>query len=496
MKEFDVEVTTNVVEYLKQRHFRPYKRSILKLCLKMLEKYTGENITIPVSRELQLLGGTSVYLWNSIETLYALQSLGIVSHFSKNMHYPDEPRLHGYSAAYSTSANRSLSRASGVDFFDKKKAFFRMLGESVERHLWSCTDFFSRNQIMKPYKEIKNKSLNIFLLAGFTKEQKKQYRELQLTENTPLAWIPATSLVSEKKIWCPTQLLSVRYFRENVRTPKRPAKPEPMLRWCVTTGLATGKTLEEAIVAGILEVIERDAFMITFLNKLSPPLIDLEYVASQDKDIDTILKKFKRYNLEVYMIALPTDFPVHVVLSLVIDPSGRGPATSVGASADFDLKRCILDALSESLSVRYNIKNKYKDPIDLQHIGREERILYWAKEENVPGLEFLTKGKKNKVELNKQHVSQNSEIRHDKKQLDTLRVEFKKQNQEVCFVELSSKETRKLGFRTVFVVAPEMQPMHLDESIPYFGGKRLKEVPEKLGYKPAKELNKEPHPFP
>jgi hypothetical protein len=37
--------------------------------------------------------------------------------------------------------------------------------------------------------------------------------------------------------------------------------------------------------------------------------------------------------------------------------------------------------------------------------------------------------------------------------------------------------------------------MHLIETLPYLGGKRLKEVPRKLGYKPAKELNPEPHPF-
>ena len=43
-----------------------------------------------------------------------------------------------------------------------------------------------------------------------------------------------------------------------------------MLRWAVTTGLATGQSLEEAIAKGILEVVERDAFMISYLNRLSP----------------------------------------------------------------------------------------------------------------------------------------------------------------------------------------------------------------------------------
>ena len=46
------------------------------------------------------------------------------------------------------------------------------------------------------------------------------------------------------------------------------------------------------------------------------------------------------------------------------------------------------------------------------------------------------------------------------------------------------------------VVMPELQPMHQAERLIYLGGKRLREVPTKLGYTPAEKLFiDEPHPF-
>ena len=47
-----------------------------------------------------------------------------------------------------------------------------------------------------------------------------------------------------------------------------------------------------------------------------------------------------------------------------MDGSGFGPRSTVGASADYDAKAAILDALTESLSVRLGIKNSFRQEID------------------------------------------------------------------------------------------------------------------------------------
>ncbi len=486
MKEFDVKVTVDIGAVPAIRPLRTLARVLLNMCTKRLQKYMGEKPVMPVSQPLQLFGGNTTRLWSVIDIVHTLQSLGIIQYFSKNKSYPDEPRVFGY----------STSEGGGRDFLSEENAAWKAIAESIERYIWRRYDFFSKNQITAPYKKIKKEALDIFSLAGFTEEQKKTRPDLRFSENTLFGWIPAHSLISNKKMLCPIQFVSSLYFRKNVKTPWNKEAVEPMLRWCITTGLASGRTLEEAVVAGILEVVERDAFMITYLNKLSPPLIDIEHLASQDKDIETVLKKFKRYKLDVYLLSLPTDFPVFVTLALVVDHTGKGPAASVGASADFNIKTCILDALSEPLSVRMAKKETWKEPLNLDRIGREGRILYYTKKENAHKLDFLIHGKKINVNLKKDSAPKSTSMRYSKEQLAILVNELRLKNLETCYINLTTKETGRLDIHTAFVIIPELQPMHLDEEIPYFGGKRLKEVPLKLGYTPAKELNKDPHPFP
>ena len=79
--------------------------------------------------------------------------------------------------------------------------------------------------------------------------------------------------------------------------------------------------------------------------------------------------------------------------------------------------------------------------------------------------------------------------------LELVKKSFIEKGYEVCFVETSTKELNELGFCSIAAFSPEMQPLYLDESIPYHGGKRLSEVPSKLGYTSASRFNTVPHPF-
>ena len=229
----------------------------------------------------------------------------------------------------------------------------------------------------------------------------------------------------------------------------------------------------------------------------------MEDLAEQDSDLERILKIFRRYNLETYILQLTTDFPIHIYLAIVIDRTGLGPAISVGASADFDMKTCLLDALSESLSVRLSLKKNFLEEIGApEELDRHGRLLYWAKEENLPKIDFFLEGPKIKLDLEKERSifkesdDKSARRRYYAEKLNLLKKYLERKKYEAVYAELTDPDIRKIGFRSVQVVIPELQPLHLYESIPYFGGKRLKEIPEKFGFKPAEELNKVPHPFP
>lgn len=280
-----------------------------------------------------------------------------------------------------------------------------------------------------------------------------------------------------------------------------PSQKEPLLRWSVSTGLATGKSYAEATAKGLLEIIERDAFMLTYINKISPPRISLEYLAKQDEKLREILRSFKRYRLEVHLLELPTDFSVNIILAVIIDRSEIGPALCVGARAGFSLRDCVVDSLSEALKIRLGNRKRENDSNNHNLSAVQQRIEYWSKLENLPGIQFLLDSPSLKyLELDKNFYdcSGEDDIAREKRfatELEHLKAQLRKTGIEAYSQSITPKKIEDLGLKCVYVLSPQLQPLHLDERIPYLGGKRISSVPKKLGYSPAEKLNTLPHPF-
>jgi ribosomal protein S12 methylthiotransferase accessory factor len=491
-----INITIPAKEMLERQIQRKWTKKSVSFFVNLLERFFGSNLLIKVPKNIQNLDSS---LFRALVAARKVRDRGYFDKLVKVPLYPDEPFIHRY-VIYPATQNHTV----GANFFDEEKAIWSVIAEEVERSIWRDSNaHFRTSLIQSTWKNIFEKSIDLSRLAGFSEIQKKQNDILRYDENTSFGWIKVTSLVSKRKKYCPAQLMSPRYFRENVKTlGNSNSDREPMLRWPVTTGLATGQSLEEALVKGILETIERDAFMISYLNKLSPPLVDLNNLSEQDPQIRKVLKGFGRYRLESYAVQLVTDFPVNVILGILIDRSGNSPAVTVGARAHFDLKTCVLDAFSEALSSRCYLRSVFNQPIDLTHIGRTERMIYWTKKENLHKIEFLIKGPKKIVNLSSQKnafFDSDKEIErrnYYKIKLTKLVSDLSKKKYEACFVNLTDSKISSIGFKSVFVIIPELQPMHLSESMPYLGGLRLSDIPKKLGYLLPEELNKIPHPFP
>lgn len=77
---------------------------------------------------------------------------------------------------------------------------------------------------------------------------------------------------------------------------------------------------------------------------------------------------------------------------------------------------------------------------------------------------------------------------------------FQTKNFNVFWVNLALPVFRDLGIFVGKVISPQLHQLYLDERYPYYGGRRLYELPVELGYlkKPLREgeLNPLPHPFP
>ncbi len=86
-------------------------------------------------------------------------------------------------------------------------------------------------------------------------------------EEVRVDWTPVWSLTEERHKYLPTQIL---YFRAR-------AGEDCDTRYCIgcSNGNASGNTLEEAVLQGFLELVERDATALWWYNMLPKPGVDI-----------------------------------------------------------------------------------------------------------------------------------------------------------------------------------------------------------------------------
>ena len=496
----ELKITVSAKKIINSGSTRTLFKSLLEKLVGFMEKQFGSKLLLEVPLGLHRFDS---HMFSAIDAIARLKRMEILKEVKKIRNLPDEPGLFRF---YASSHKRAYG--TGSSFTDEESAMWKSLAEATERFLWMHSDFIYTEKdkmVSASYEEVKKRAVNIFSLAGFSDEQKEKNTTIRFDKHTKFNWIPVESLVTKKTVLCPVQLLNNLYFRSHVDHPgaqKDDRRNEPMLRWAITTGLATGRSHEEALTKGILEIVERDAFIITYLNKLSPPMIDLDYLSCQDEEIKKILSRFRRYKLEVYLIQLPTDFAVHIIAAVIIDRTGTtaAPAFTIGASADFSLRECILDALSEALKICIGTREYYlsdkKANADTSAIY--QRLQNWSEQNKLPLIGFLTNGTTIKTDLERTFYTPDNDKERNifyKQQLTSLANQIKNLGYEAYFSDLTIPEVRDLGLECRYVLIPELQPLHLNENLPYFGGERLFSVPSKLDYIPAQSLNKIPHPF-
>ncbi len=486
-----LEVTTPAKEYLAAQSWLGAKGTLARKTIDYIEKHLGLELLVKLSPTLYETKKISQL--SALRVAQKLTETGLLQEIHQDQGWDDEPFLFHYQviSRKDTDKKTSLGNGYGTDFFSPDNALWKALGEMAERTLWfSPSPPIFRKSIITSYAQLQGKAVDIFSLAGFSQEQIATHSQLQFDEHTQFEWIPATSLQNGRKKFVPIQLVSASKHYKVATEPS--SEKEPMLRWCVTTGLATAPTIAEAALKGFLEIIERDAFIISYLNKLSPPRVDLEAAAREDEDIRYIVTALSRYNLEAHVVMLPTDFPVSVFAAVVHDPTGIGPRITVGARASFSPKVALVDAIAEALSGRQPLRLPTAKKENDEAHDRDWRTWYWGTQPDTSKISFLIRGEKQKIDLTVKE--KNKKIIQER--LETIKKTCLELDYDCLYIDLTTPEVRKAGFYCVSTLIPQLQPLHLDESIPYQGGERLQSVPKKFGYSPALELNREPHPFP
>ncbi len=156
---------------------------------------------------------------------------------------------------------------------------------------------------------------------------------LPFDERWDIDWTPAHSLTHGRRRWLPTAYCFSRY----------PAPPERRFCFQDSNGLAAGNTLEEAILQGFLELVERDATALWWYNRLRRPGVDL--AAFGDDWFPAQVEHHRAHDWCLWALDLTHDFGLPTFVAL-----GRSQVNGrycVGFGTHLDARLALQRAVTE-----------------------------------------------------------------------------------------------------------------------------------------------------
>ena len=318
-------------------------------------------------------------------------------------------------------------------------------------------------------------------------------------------WVWGYSLARHEPILIP---LAYAYYGARVTDPD-----DPVFAYEISNGCALGSCLEEAILYAILEVVERDAFLMTWYARLPVARIDLS--SARDRSIPMLAGTIEAetgYRLQAFDTTMEHGIPS--VWAMAVRPPGAAqPALACSAGAHLDPERAISGALCELGPILVDLVAKYPDVAERSRAmvsdpslvaAMDDHSVLYASDEACGRLDFLTESARSRslADMRSGHRSattlQNDDLTDD---LTDMVSRLRTHGLDVIVVDQTTPEHRAEGFSCVKVIVPGMLPMtfgHGNRRI--HGLPRLFEVPRLLGYRdramPPQDVNPHPHPFP
>ncbi|MGH8779289.1 TOMM precursor leader peptide-binding protein [Paraburkholderia sp.] len=151
--------------------------------------------------------------------------------------------------------------------------------------------------------------------------------------NRAIDWTPAWSLASGRRHWVPLD-----YCYADV--PEQNASP-----FCIhnPNGSAAGSRIEEAILQGLLELVERDAAAIWWYNQIERPGVSLASFA--DPYFDALQAEYRSMGWRLWALDITHDLRIPTIVALAEHPGTK--RFSIGFGCHPDYRIAVQRALTE-----------------------------------------------------------------------------------------------------------------------------------------------------
>jgi bacteriocin biosynthesis cyclodehydratase domain-containing protein len=211
--------------------------------------------------------------------------------------------------------------------------------------------------------------------AAALKEQRKVPRPFD--EAAEIEWSPLWSLTEQCFKYLPAAFCYATY--------PLPAGEERFC-WCDTNGNAAGNSLEEAILQGFLELVERDSVAIWWFNQLARPEVDLD---SFDEPYFHRLRDYYRtLGRELWVLDITADLGIPAFAAMTRRSGPGDQDITLGFGAHLDARLGILRAVTEANQSLPIVLPRHADPAAPFAIDDED-VLAWLRTSRLDNRPYL-----------------------------------------------------------------------------------------------------------
>ncbi|MFI9275506.1 TOMM precursor leader peptide-binding protein [Kitasatospora sp. NPDC052896] len=275
-----------------------------------------------------------------------------------------------------------------------------------------------------------------------------------------------------------------------------------------SNGCASGGCLEEAIYHGLMEAIERDAFLLAWYGRLTLP--ELDAATSARPETRAVVDRLEMYGYRARFFDTRIGFPIPVVTAVAERIDGGPGRLCFGAGASLDPETALWAGLCEIATDAVNLRRRtareerrlraMAEDFDQVRVLHDHPLLYGLPE-MARYADFLLRDGGAPAPLRRLaagSLGPSDDLRED---LRRCVAAVTAAGFDVVVVDQTMPEQRGLGLSTVSVLVPGLLPID-------FGWRRqraltmprLRTAPREAGLRErdlrADELNPAPHPFP
>jgi ribosomal protein S12 methylthiotransferase accessory factor len=315
----------------------------------------------------------------------------------------------------------------------------------------------------------------------------------------PIPWVRGWSLRDEREVLVPARLV---YYSAGTAA-------DHFVFEC-SNGCAIGSCLEEAVLFGLLELIERDSFLLGWYG--NAPLTEIDLNSCRSPVVRAMTDRAALCGYDVHAFDNRIDLAVPVVTGLAVRRDG-GPGTlAFAAGAAFDPESAVESAVSEILTYLPHLPRQVTErPAELEAMAEDFGLVRRLPDHAALfGLPRMRSHVGSYLEppavrpLDEIYAAWERERPRGLDLRDDVlwcRDELARAGCDVIVVDQTTPEQRRMGLRTVCTLAPGLLP--IDFGWPRQRAltmPRLRTAQRRGGMRPDDlrddEVRRVPHPFP